>query len=106
MAKELDKEEKLILSGKNKKNTDLDSLRTDVMLRVVLKSVQHWLGLDVIRGLKLRGKRKNRRGSERKKSGQIDGMHARWEVDWGGLRVKRMTDWLPGLEDEGVRQMR
>lgn len=61
-----------------KRKVYLDSLsNTDAMLRVVLDSVQHWLCLNVIRGLKRRGKRKSWRGSERKKSGQIDGMQAR-----------------------------
>lgn len=55
----------------------LNSVSTDGMLQVVLDSVQHWLGFNVIRGLKQRGKRKSWRGSERKKSGQIDGMRAR-----------------------------
>lgn len=55
----------------------LDSLATEGTLGVVLDSVQHWLGLNVIRGLKQRRKRKSWTGSERNKSGQKHGMRTR-----------------------------
>lgn len=74
LTSDLDKEKKLILSAQNKKKQKvyLASVSTYGLLWVILDSVQHWLNSNVIRGLKLRQRKKMWRKKEQDKEKWTD----------------------------------
>lgn len=65
-----------------------------------LQWLKRWFGRNVIRGLEMKTNTERCRGSETKKSGQIDCTRVRWKVDWVGWGLR---EWQSGCQVWKIR---